>query len=83
MAQATALPPLRLLPADQPVMPRETRQGDLQHDLARSLRPAIRFLSLFEALELAADVDQHAGDFRTHGRKGPHDPLLGGDDLVA
>jgi hypothetical protein len=38
MAQATALPPLRLLPADQPVMPRETRQGDLQHDLARAAR---------------------------------------------
>jgi hypothetical protein len=71
MAQAASLPPVSLIPADQPVMPRQARQGDRQHHLARPLRPAIRLLSLFQALELAADIDQHAGDFRTDGVKRP------------
>jgi hypothetical protein len=78
----TKVAPRRLLLVvfDQPVMPGEPRQGDLQNDLARPLGPTVLLLGVLEAFQLATDIDQHAGDFQTHGHEHPHDPLLRGDD---
>src|SRR5680860_1149030 len=59
----TQAAPRRLLLAvyDQPVMPGEPGQGDLQNDLARALRPTVLSLRVLEAFQLATDIDQHAG----------------------
>jgi hypothetical protein len=48
---------LLLVVFDQPVMLGEPCQGDLQNDLARPLRPTVLFLSVFEAFQLATDID--------------------------
>jgi len=82
MTKASSRRPLRTI-ADQAVMPGKAGQRDLQHDLARALRPAILLLSLFETFQLTANIDQHARDFRTHRHQRPHHSFLRGDHLVA
>ena len=52
----------RLVSRDQPIMFGKPRQCDLQNDLPCPRRPPVGFLSLLEAFQLAADIDQDAGD---------------------
>ncbi len=64
-------------------MPGKPRQRNLQHDFARPLRPALRLLGVFWALQLATDIDEHAGKLRPHGLKRARHSLLGGNDVIA
>jgi hypothetical protein len=65
------------------VMSRKPVEREREHDLAGPLRPAVAFLSVFETLQLATNIDEHPGELRSHGFNRPHDTLLGGDDLIA
>jgi hypothetical protein len=82
MTQTSSRRLLRLA-ADQAVVPGKSRQGDLKNDFAGPLRPAILLLRIFQAFQLAADINQHAGDLRTDGHQRAHHPLLGREHLVA
>ena len=61
MAQTSPRRLLRLA-TDQAVVPGKSRQGDLENDFAGALRSAILLLGIFKAFQLAANIDQHAGD---------------------
>ena len=78
---AHSSPPTSLFD-DEAIMLGEPRQRDLKDDFPGALWPAILFLRLFEPFELAANIDKHTGDFRTHGSKCPHDPVFGCENLV-
>jgi len=64
-------------------MSRKPVERKLKHDLAGPLRPAAAFLSVFEPLQLATNIDEHPGEIRSNGFNCPHDTLLGGEDLIA
>ena len=65
MAEAALAAPRLAVVIDQSVVARETGEGDLEHDLAGALRPAVRLLGLFQSFELAANVDEDAADLGT------------------
>jgi hypothetical protein len=62
MTKALALALLGVVRSDQPLMLGESRQRDLQRDLARPLRPAVCLLRVLEPLQLATDINQYPGD---------------------
>jgi len=64
-------------------MRREPSQRDLQHHLACPLRPSVDFLGLFEALQLAANIDQHTGEFRPNAFQGARNSVLRCKHIVA
>jgi hypothetical protein len=82
MANALVAPG-RLVRHIEPVMSRQPVEGELEHDLARALRPAVTLLRVFEPFQLAANIDEHPGKLRTHGVDRVHNALFGGDDLIA
>src|SRR5204862_6028804 len=83
VTNASAAAPVALIRDGNPVMSGKARERDLEHDLAGPLRPTLIPLGLLEALQLAADIDQHAGELRSHGFERTRYTLLGGDDVVA
>src|SRR5262245_6533282 len=76
-------PLLRFFWPIESVVSRKPRERKLEHDLAGTLRPAATFLSLFQSFQLAANIDEHAGQLRANGFDCPRDALLGGNDLIA
>jgi hypothetical protein len=59
---ANSLPSPRQIARDiEPVVPGKTRERELQHDLAGTLRPVMASLGFFEPLQLATDIDEHGG----------------------
>ena len=81
---ANSLPSPRQITRDiEPVVPGKTRERELQHDLAGTLRPVMASLGFFQPFQLATDIDEHLGKLGAHRIERAHDALLGGDDLVA
>ena len=67
----------------QPVMSGQFQEGHLEGNLARARRPAARSLDLLQAVEMPANVDQHACRYRADGRQRAPDTLLGCGHIVA
>jgi hypothetical protein len=57
VTNASAAAPIAVIRNGEPAMSGETRKRDLEHDLAAPLRPTLILLGLFEAFQLAADID--------------------------
>ena len=64
---ANTLPSPRQIARDiKPVVPGKTRETELQHDLAGTLRPVMASLGFFQPLQLATDIDEHLGKLGAH-----------------
>src|SRR5690606_26714606 len=72
----------RLVRWQHSVMPGEPCQGELQDDLARTLRPARRLLGFLQTLQVAADVNEDAGQLRPHGFECHPHSLSRRDDVI-
>jgi hypothetical protein len=75
-------PPAGLVRPIKPVISSRPGKREVEHDLAGALRPAVTLRGVFEPLQLATNIDEHAGKLRP-GLNRAQGALLRGDDLIA
>ena len=82
VAQLARAWPCRSRVAAQPVVTRERFERDAKHKFRRARRPSPLAFHRLEALQEAADVDEHAGELRADGAHGAVEAEAGGERHV-